>query len=240
MEADVRVYLLNIRELMEEGSESALCAEVMGRVDGTRRQKAQKAGTLRGKAASLGAGLLLQKAALDWTRAEIGEENRAQSLICVDCTVRELLAELPGVRPLSYRYGPHGKPYFADIPLYFSISHSGSYVLLAVSRREIGADIQEIRKIRTERLVKRLFGAEEQERLKGSAFFLRWAEMEAKVKLTGQGIAGIQEECFDDPGLDWREVIVPEGYAAAVCGYREKRMEQELDHETIDEVSGEL
>lgn len=38
-----------------------------------------------------------------------------------------------------------GKPYFADLPIRFSLSHSEDKVILAVSDREIGADIERIR-----------------------------------------------------------------------------------------------
>ncbi len=37
-----------------------------------------------------------------------------------------------------------GKPYFKDSKIQFNISHSGSYVIIAVSRHRIGIDIQRI------------------------------------------------------------------------------------------------
>jgi 4'-phosphopantetheinyl transferase len=36
----------------------------------------------------------------------------------------------------------YGKPYLQDIPLFFSLSHSGNYVLCAVSNTEVGIDIE--------------------------------------------------------------------------------------------------
>ena len=38
-----------------------------------------------------------------------------------------------------------GKPYFENAPLHFNISHSGNYVIAAVSKYEIGIDIQRVR-----------------------------------------------------------------------------------------------
>ena len=35
-----------------------------------------------------------------------------------------------------------GKPYFENSDIYFNISHSGNYVVAAVSEHEIGVDIQ--------------------------------------------------------------------------------------------------
>ena len=37
-----------------------------------------------------------------------------------------------------------GKPYFENADMYFNISHSGSYVVAAVSEKEIGIDIQKV------------------------------------------------------------------------------------------------
>ena len=38
----------------------------------------------------------------------------------------------------------HGKPFFKDIPLYFSLSHSGRYAMCAVSDEPVGCDIEEM------------------------------------------------------------------------------------------------
>ena len=46
--------------------------------------------------------------------------------------------------------GEKGKPYFSQIPLYFSISHSRCAVGAAVSELEIGFDITDGRSIRNE------------------------------------------------------------------------------------------
>ena len=53
--------------------------------------------------------------------------------------------ELCGVSDPMVLRTAAGKPYFADLPLRFSLSHSAQKVILAVSDREIGADIEQIR-----------------------------------------------------------------------------------------------
>lgn len=216
----IRIYLMNVRELTEDCPEGPLFAESMKKVDETRRRKAKKAGTAEGKAACLGAGLLLQKAVRDWEQKEC--QIPAKALECQDCTVRELLLESHGVRPLTYRYGQNGKPYFEDIPLYFSISHSGDYVLLAVSGQEIGADIQKMRDFQVEKLASRFFAPEESEQKDEAGFFRLWVRKEAWGKLTGQGVFRVLEERPDHSRLYWRQIAVPEGYVAALCGYRDE------------------
>ena len=47
---------------------------------------------------------------------------------------------------LEYSINKYGKPYFNDYNYYFNISHSYDYVITVVSKKEIGIDIEKIRK----------------------------------------------------------------------------------------------
>jgi len=202
----------------QEAYEGELMEEALRKVDSVRRRKAEALKSRPVRAASLGAGLLLQKAVMD-----LGDSG-APTVIRL--TLRELLGQLTAPRELAYRYGEKGKPYLADIPLYFSLSHSGRFVLCAVSGREIGADIQKIRKGSEERIARRFFAAQEQEALAACSdeearlrlFYELWAKKEAYGKLTGQGIASaVLESVLSGQGIEWATVDVPEAYAAAVC-----------------------
>lgn len=242
LDADGRVYLLNIRELAEDCPEGSLFAKAMGKVDDARRRKAEQAKTVQGKAAIVGAGLLLQRAVRGWESKEgredglecrtfLGSPSTEAFFPCVGCSVRGLLMEPQEARQLTYRYGQDGKPYFEDIPLYFSISHSGDYVLLAVSGREIGADIQAHRAGNVERIAKRYFSSEEvrafyQAQDRDAFFFRLWARKEAYGKLTGRGLADSIEKDLWSGGteiagkLSWGEYGGLPGYSMAVCQYR--------------------
>ena len=79
---------------------------------------------------------------------------------------------------------PGGKPYFigTSVP-YFSLSHTKTHVLAALSDREIGVDIETRRDV-TDALRDRLFTPEEQ---RGFDFFDGWTLREAVYKLTGEG-----------------------------------------------------
>lgn len=105
----------------------------------------------------------------------------------------------------AYCYGEHGKPMRSDGEVCFNISHSGKYVLCAVSETEIGCDIEKIKEVKW-KLVKRFFSEEENdflERLERQeeteetrkniytiedAFTRLWVLRESYVKKTGEGL----------------------------------------------------
>lgn len=217
----MNIYLLNVEELIGGGQEQFELLQ--GRLDETRRKKALAAKTPKTRAAALGAGLLLQRAVRDWERNRErsrnqdwwrcrdrrgteeggGQEQNAvfteQSPCVWRFAVSDLLSEPVESLPLSYRYGEKGKPYFREIPLFFSISHSGNYVLCAVDEREIGADIQRIQSVDVGKLAGRFFSEPERMLLErcGSdgerkrLFFELWTRKEAWGKLTGEGVAPV-------------------------------------------------
>lgn len=233
------IYLLNVGELIHDGAEAHL-ETMLHKVDEDRREKVMSAKTVRGKAAELGAGLLLQKAVQDERSrrsADTLEECRESAYSTAVsgqyprtrlCTVSGLLAELTEPLSLTYRYGDKGKPYFENIPLFFSLSHSGEYVLCAASRREVGADIQKCQSADVLKLAKRFYSepecrilercesAEERQRL----FFGFWTRKEAYGKLTGEGVAAVLCEDMRSADVEWMDVSPPEGYALSVCTRR--------------------
>lgn len=76
-----------------------------------------------------------------------------------------------------------GKPYFAGkADMYFSLSHSKTHVLAAVSTRPVGADIETLRPIREG--TQRLFSPE---MLADFGYFGGWTLREAVFKLCGEG-----------------------------------------------------
>lgn len=114
-------------------------------------------------------------------------------------SVKKLLESLYGKppAPIAYVYGKEGKPYFRDLPFYFNLSHSGDYVLCAVSSAEIGTDIQQHCGKNVERLARRFFTereaaaleqAGEERETRERLFYRLWARKEAYGKLTGKGI----------------------------------------------------
>ncbi|MBR5539735.1 MAG: 4'-phosphopantetheinyl transferase superfamily protein [Clostridia bacterium] len=87
-----------------------------------------------------------------------------------------LLGEVSG----EIAFKENGKPYFKDVPLYFSISHSGNTVICAISDREIGADVEKVREI-PRGVAMRFFT----ERERQCDFFEIWTKKEAYGKCIG-------------------------------------------------------
>ena len=100
--------------------------------------------------------------------------------------------------PLPTVKRPEGsKPRFErDIGIHFSVSHSGDYWVCAVSRREVGLDIQFRGAEYRREIAKRFFHPEEYEYLESNDyrdFFTIWTAKESYVKFNGRGIGGLSD-----------------------------------------------
>ena len=79
---------------------------------------------------------------------------------------------------------PGGKPYFpGETDRFFSLSHTGSRILIGLSRGDLGVDIERVRPLR-EDLSERIFSEAMRSQFD---FFEAWTLREAVFKLTGQG-----------------------------------------------------
>ena len=119
-------------------------------------------------------------------RVPAGERQAAWRLL--ERALRETcgLTALPPVER-----GERGKPFFPDLPgMHFSLSHSGSFCLCALSPSPVGADIEAVRP-RGEVLLRR--GLTEAERAWCLAagdpwprFCLLWTRRESRCKWSGR------------------------------------------------------
>lgn len=121
---------------------------------------------------------------------------------------------------------PAGRPILAGrSDAWFSLSHSGRYVLCAVSGKSVGADVQELRDVRMS--IARRFHPEERawldslpEEERNAALFRLWTRKEAWVKaVSGDRMLSLSETdvIHSVPELVFRDYTLPGGYAAAVC-----------------------
>jgi 4'-phosphopantetheinyl transferase len=134
--------------------------------------------------------------------------------------LRRILGSYVGLAPESvgFREGAGGKPELADKSLRFNLSHSKSVAALAVSMDvEVGVDVEDIRPIDTD-VAKRYFSPAENASLAAlggwerlEAFYRCWTRKEAILKAEGVGLR---------TPLDWFDVSLREGEAAAVLGVR--------------------
>ncbi|NCC66919.1 MAG: 4'-phosphopantetheinyl transferase superfamily protein [Clostridia bacterium] len=116
-----------------------------------------------------------------------------------------------------------GKPYFpGNEGFHFSISHSRTHVICAVSKRPVGVDTIDFRSV-PESVVHQLTTAEEREHL---SFYEIWALRESLYKLTGEGdlktmrfYMKSREIIAPVPGVFCRLYDEIEDSAAAVCSF---------------------
>lgn len=110
------------------------------------------------------------------------EEKRLQQL-----GAGLLLYHVLGVRrDCQLEANPYGAPRLVAGKPFFSLSHSGEYVLLAVSDAPVGADIEKIHPVRP-----RLFShmATEEELESDMDFFTLFTRKEAMMKASGLGFS---------------------------------------------------
>ncbi len=146
------------------------------------------------------------------------DEDRARFMLAHGA-LRQILSCYLGLGPgeIMFDQGPQGKPNLDPMPdrmgLTFNLSHSGSFVLIAVGcERELGVDVEKIRpEIDLEGIAARFFSKSEVEglmrlapALRSEAFFRCWTRKEAYIKARGGGLA-IPLGQFDvslDPGSE--------------------------------------
>lgn len=98
-----------------------------------------------------------------------------------------------GVWPESpFLCSEHGKPYLPQQPVYFNISHSGDYVVIAISETNIGVDIEKLRHNKM-RVARRFFSDTEINLIQSSKipdqdFTRLWSLKEAYLKYRGSGL----------------------------------------------------
>lgn len=116
--------------------------------------------------------------------------------------------ELPEIQTTSL-----GKPYFPAFPdVHFNLSHTTGAVLVALSDRPVGVDIEHIRPV-SQRTMRRLADVDTER-----AFFQSWVRREARAKRSGAGVGTIltAEEPLQ-PGEQFYILDTFPGYAAGVA-----------------------
>jgi 4'-phosphopantetheinyl transferase len=134
---------------------------------------------------------------------------------------------------LRFRYGPHGKPVLdgsEQTTPHFNLAHSGNLILLAFHpSRPVGVDVERLRPgLDWRPIARRVLPAAAVSRLEslppeqGDAAFLEaWCRLEARLKASGEGLAGLerlrQESATQPDEIAIWDVEVPAGYGAAVA-----------------------
>lgn len=171
------------------------------------------------------------------------EIDRRRSL-AVEALLNYALKEEGYEGELPVRVGHHENwaPYFLDevkLPgadkVYFSLSHSGDYVAVALDTYPIGIDIEEI-KPHKENIEQKFFTEHERNLIdtdedgKEAGFFKIWTLKEAFLKAVGEGLRfGIEEVNvevvniaerrykFNISGFYGMNIFAPSDYAMSIC-----------------------
>ncbi len=136
---------------------------------------------------------------------------------------------------LDLRKTSAGKPFFADHPARFSLSHCPGLVCCGVGREEIGVDCEPIRPFDF-RLAERICTREELDSLEGSPrgdvdLTVLWTLKESLMKLSGKGMSyGFRNAAFSFaggrpscavPGIKAASFLNVPGFAVSACSHGE-------------------
>lgn len=149
---------------------------------------------------------------------------------------------------LEYKYLNNGKPYLKNDDIYFNISHSFDYVIVAISNDDIGCDIEFNDEIDLN-VAKKFFSIVEYNDIlnnikKRNLFYRYWTLKESFVKATGIGFKlpfnsftiHLGDNIFVDQTYDqnkyyFKELNIIDNYSIALCSLKELN---EVDIKFVD------
>ena len=121
-------------------------------------------------------------------------ETKKKQKIAADMLCRKMISEECGIpeNKIVFSKNSCGKPFAENAEVFFSISHSGNLVACAVSKKEIGIDIEKIRNIRL-KAAEKFCTASEIDYIGNDLkrFFGIWTLKEAFFKCKGTGLGAV-------------------------------------------------
>lgn len=180
-----------------------------------------------------------RKEAVDRAR----NEEVAKKRLYTGAFLQHVLSKETGLleEQLHYEYNQWGKPKLVNAPnVHFNLSHSGEYVVLAVSDHPVGVDVEHKSKQYLS-LAKRCFCKEEYEDIlslqdenaRRRRFLEYWTMKEAYIKFVGEGMRiplnsfqfsrgmnGISE--LEEQELYCGTFFLQEDYCVSVCGMQQE------------------
>jgi 4'-phosphopantetheinyl transferase len=158
---------------------------------------------------------LLQYSEIERAKRYHKEEDRIRFLIA-RASLRILLGKFISKNPseINFKLGENKKPILTQkSAICFNTSHSGDLILIAISRSEVGIDIEKAnKKFPFRDILTHSFNQQEQDFIIDStascySFFQTWTRKEALVKATAQGI---DANFSNMPSLDGRHEVAIE------------------------------
>ncbi len=167
----------------------------------------------------------------EWSFLNDGEKQKALSFARPDLQYKYIKtrAELKKIlatylkldaQQVVIQIGEYGKPFVAETPVFFNLSHTGDQLLIAVSNTgEIGVDIEKIKDRKNlHGLAGKCFSEQEcaywhslSEQQKQTMFYHFWVAKEAFVKAVGRGLALGLNLCVVNPAQPTGFLSLPAG-----------------------------
>ena len=159
-------------------------------------------------------------------------DDQVRALLARYLLRRELAERLDrSARSLRFGTGARGKPRLLSGELEFNLSHSGSFLALAISADEVGIDIERRRQFEdAEQLLKDHFTGDEicwfrrhPRAGRSAAFLTLWTRKEALYKAMGEGLflplnhVSAHPELRSSAGWRIRTLQAPAGYLSALA-----------------------
>lgn len=99
------------------------------------------------------------------------------------------------VEEIVFKQNEYGKPYLENENLYFNISHSGEWVVGAISNQPVGIDVEEIKSAHLD-IAQRFFTNKEyvslekmtDKKVRDAMFYRLWSGKESYIKMIGKGL----------------------------------------------------
>lgn len=131
----------------------------------------------------------------------------------------KILKENYNIGKYELIYNEYGKPFLKDNNLFFNISHDNNLVIIAISDKNIGIDIEYLTYNRF--VLKKIFNEKEQHQVndkvnKEKEFTKIWVMKEAYVKMKGTGIITDLKD-IDTTKIKNIDIIDNEEYIIAIC-----------------------
>ena len=160
---------------------------------------------------------------------ELAEFYLWQNEVALDNLINE---DMPRDELFRIEVDERDKPFFPNLPVEFSVSHSKDYWVCLLSDQPCGVDIQEMREGKYEAITKRFYTERQEAYVKengAETFYDIWTAREAFGKMTGIGFHCNPPEFLSEKGellpeQEYQEEIYSihqidefEGYKCAIC-----------------------
>lgn len=166
----------------------------------------------------------LPKARQKRTDNYIDEEDRIRSVAAFTLLVKLLNDNKISYQNDDFKIDQNGKLYLSNSDIYLNLSHSGSYVIAAISDAPVGVDVERINNNhKIKELIKYVLDDKETNEFNKSQnqikdFYLMWTKKESYIKCIGKGLSAGMSTINISKLKDYRfKCFDKENHQFAIC-----------------------